>query len=183
MTRIEAIRNFINYMKNHNIPIIMDNDDGCVRFTMQYIADNAPDGYVESCIWFYNDNAELRVYFNATGAEICKNSDHRDSLLHLLNYINARVFLSCGDAYGLYEPHMLYTPRMYLTVDGYFDLTITTIINYDCWGEVAPIETLDYMTIFCPELLDKLAYPIFSVLKGERAVEEAVEYINSNIMG
>lgn len=77
-----------------------------------------------------------------------------------MNYINARVFLSCGDAYGLYEPHMLYTPRMYLTVDDCYDLTITTIVNYDFW-EVAPVETLDYMTCYCPELLDKLSYPVF----------------------
>lgn len=98
-----------------------------------------------------------------------------------MNYINARVFLSCGGAYGLYEPHMLYTPRMYLTVDDCYDLTITTIVNYDFW-EVAPVETLDYMTCYCPELLDKLSYPVFGVLKGENTVERAIEYIENNIL-
>lgn len=182
MTKREAMKSFGDYMKNHHIPIIKDNDDGCIRYTIQYRADSAPDGYVESCIWFYEgDNAEVHVYYNATGAEICKHSDHRERLLQLLNYINARVFLSCGDAYGLYEPHMLYTPRMYLTVDDCYDLTITTIVNYDFW-EVAPVETLDYMTCYCPELLDKLSYPVFGVLKGENTVEGAIEYIENNIL-
>ena len=181
MTRIEAIKSFIKYMKEHNIQVIMGEDDGCTRYTMQYRADKAPDGCVESCIWWFADCAEVRVYFDATGSEICKNSEYRDELLKLLNFINARVFLSCGDAYGLYEPHMLYTPRIYLTVDGCYDLTITTIIAYDFW-EVAPIETLDYMSIYCPELLDKLTYPIFGVLGGILTAEEAIAYINDNIM-
>ncbi len=182
MTQREALKNFTGYMKSHNIPYVKDEDDGCPQYTMQYRADNAPDGYVESCIWFYEkDNAEVRVYYNATGAEICKNSEYRDVLLQLLNYINARVFLSDRNAYGLYEPHMLYTPRMCMTVDGYYDLTITTIVNYDFW-EVAPIETLDYMTCYCPELLDKLSCPVFSVLSGQNTVEEAVTYIDNNIL-
>ena len=102
MTKREAMRSFADYMKNHNIPSVKDNDDGCIRYTIQYRANNAPDGYVESCIWLYErDNAEVRVYYNSTGAEICKNSDHRDRLLQLLNYINARVFLGCGDALSL----------------------------------------------------------------------------------
>ena len=182
MTQRDSIKNLLTYVKNHNIPVYKDNDDGRMRYSMQYRAANAPDGYVESCIWFYEkDSAEVRVYYNATGAEICKNSDHRDGLLQLLNYINARVFLSCGDAYGLYKSHMLYTPRMYLTVDGCYDLTITTIINYDFW-EVAPVETLDYITCYCPELLDKLSYPVFSVLKGENTAEGAIAYVDNNIL-
>ena len=39
----------------------------------------------------------------------------------------------------------LYTPRIYLTADGRFDITITTIIPYDFFG-LAPLETLDYIT-------------------------------------
>lgn len=182
MTKKDSLKSFVAYMKSHNIPYVEGDDDGCIRYTMKYRADNAPGGYVESCIWFYEeDNAEVRVYYNAAAVAICKSSINHDRLLQLLNYINARVFLSCGDACGLYEPHMLYTPRMYLTVDNCFDLTITTIINYDFW-EVAPVETLDYMTCYCPELLDKLSYPVFSVLKGGKTVDEAIGYINSNIL-
>ena len=91
------------------------------------------------------------------------------------------IFLSCSDCNGLYGTNMLYTPRVYLTEDQCYDVTITTIINYDFW-EVAPIETCDYMTAYCPELLDKLAYPIFGVLKGELSVDNAIEYIKANIL-
>ena len=76
---------------------------------------------------------------------------------------------------------MLYTPRMYLTVDGFYDITITTIINYDFW-EVAPIETADYMTAYCPELLDRLALPVFGVLLGQITCDEAVMYIKEKIL-
>lgn len=44
------------------------------------------------------------------GSAICKNSEHKDGLLRLLNFINARVFLDSGDDSGLYESHMLYNP-------------------------------------------------------------------------
>ena len=75
---------------------------------------------------------------------------------------------------------MLYTPRMYLTVDGFYDIAITTIINYDFW-EVAPIETADYMTAYCPELLDRLALPVFGVLLGQITSDEAVMFIKEKI--
>ena len=66
MTQREALKNFTGYMKSHNIPYVKGEDDGCLQYTMQYRADNAPDGYVESCIWFYEkDNAEVRIYYNA----------------------------------------------------------------------------------------------------------------------
>lgn len=64
--------------------------------------------------------------------------------------------ISEARCYGLYEPHMLYNPRIYVTEDGCFDIMITTIINYDSW-ETAPGETADYFTAYCPELLDRLA--------------------------
>ena len=50
MTKREAIKSFVDYMKNHNIANVKDNDDGCIRYTIKYRADNAPDGHVESCI-------------------------------------------------------------------------------------------------------------------------------------
>lgn len=186
MTRRNAIQSFMTYAENHNMhvtPTIGKNDDGSTSncYTMQYRADAAPHGFVESSIWFHDDSAEIRVYYNAYAAEICRKSEYIHALLQLLNFINARVFLGCGDPDGMYEPHMLYTPRMYLTVDGCYDLTITTIIPYDFW-EVAPVETLDYMTCYCPELLDRLAYPVFGILKGDITIEEAIGYINDDIL-
>lgn len=140
------------------------------------------DRCIESCIWFYNDCAEVRAYYSALGAEICRESEYRGELLYVLNYINAAVFLSCGNGGGIYEPHMLYTPRIYMTEDGCFDITITTIINYDFW-EVAPVETEDYITIYCPELLDRLTYAIFGVLLGQISSDDAKSKIRQDILG
>lgn len=98
MTRKEAIKNFTDYLKQHNISRVTDIDNGCQRYTMTYSAENAPDYCVESCIWFYgHDAAEARCYYTAMGAALCKSSEHRDELFRLLNFINARVFLNCGD--------------------------------------------------------------------------------------
>lgn len=181
MTKTEAVKKFTEYLKSHNINHEKDFENGTVRYTMEYMAENAPEKYVESCVWFYKDDAEVRVYYNQAGTDICKASKHRNSLLELLNFINARVFLNCSDWNGLYKSHMIYTPRMYLTVDGFYDITITTIINYDFW-EIAPIETADYMTAYCPELLDKLAILIFNVLKGQMSSDEAIAFIKEKIL-
>ncbi len=182
MTKKEAIKNFTDYLKLHHIPHVTDIDNGCLRFTMVYDAENAPNHSVESCIWFYDDDiAEARCYYTDMGATICKNSKHNDSLLRLLNFINARVFLNSGDGYGLYDPHMLYNPRIYVTEDGCFDITVTTIINYDFW-EITPVETADYITVYCPELLDRLAPSVFGVLLGKFTVDEAINYIQQKIL-
>lgn len=178
----EVIKNFTDYLKLHNIPHVTDIDNGCPRFTMVYDAKNAPNHSVESCIWFYDhDVAEARCYYTAMGAAICKDSEHKDGLLRLLNFINARVFLDSGDGSGLYEPHMLYNPRIYMTEDDCFDITITTMINYDFW-EIAPVETADYLTAYCPELLDRLAPSVFGVLLGKFTVDEAINYIRKKIL-
>lgn len=181
MTKKQAIKNFTDYLKLHNIPHVTDIDNGCPRFTMVYDAENAPNHSVESCIWFYDDAAEARCYYTAMGAALCKSSEYKDSLLRLLNFINARVFLNSGGGNGLYEPHMLYNPRMYVTEDDCFDITITTIINYDFWG-IAPVETADYLTVFCPELLDRLAPSVFGVLLGKFTVDETIFYIRERIL-
>lgn len=183
MTKQEAIKKITGYLKSHNIQYETRLDEGCMQITMAYNVENAPDKCVESCVWFHEDVMEARVYYSALGAEICKESEHINSLFRILNFINARVFLSCADSFGesLYEPHMLYTPRIYLTEDGYFDITITTMINYD-FLEVAPIETADYLTAYCPELLDKLSPAIFGVLIGQFTSDEAISYIKEIIL-
>lgn len=182
MAQKDAIKKLTDYFKVHNIDYETSVDNGCMQFVMSYDAENAPGRYIESCIWFYEDAAEARVYYNAMGAEICGKSEHITGLLRLLNFINARVFLSCSDGYGkLYEPHMLYTPRIYLTEDGLHDISITTMINYDFW-EVAPVETADYLTAYCPELINRLAPAIFGVLLGQLTAEDGIVYIKEQIL-
>lgn len=184
MTKQEAFRKITEYLKIHNIQYAMAIDEGSMHITIVYDAENAPGRCIESCIWFYGDAMEARVYYSALGSEICKKSEHIDSLFRVLNYINARVFLGCSDGSGgsLYETHMLYTPRIYLTEDDQFDITITTMINYD-FLEAVPIETADYLTAYCPELLDRLTYAIFGVLLGQVTSEEAIAYIKNLLSG
>lgn len=176
-----AIKDFTEYLKRNQILHKFSIDSGVQQITMTYTAENAPGRYVEGCIWWYEDSAEVRAYYSSMGANICGGSEHKDGLLRLLNFINARVFLSCGNASGLYEPHMLYTPRIYLTEDGCSDITITTMVNYDFW-EVAPVETADYITMYCPELLDRLSPAIFSVLLGRMDSDQAVRYVKKELL-
>lgn len=182
MNKREAVKRFTDYLREHNIYYESSISNGAQELTMVYDVEAAPGECIESCIWFYRDGAEIRAYYSAVGAEICRESEYRGELLKLLNYINARVFLSCGNRQGLYEPCMLHTPRIYITEDGNFDITITTMINYDFW-EVAPLETADYITMYCPELLEILSYPIFCVLLGKITSDEAKERVRRNIFG
>lgn len=183
MTKQEAIRKLTDYLKSHNIQYAPAVDNGCMQITMVYNAINAPNKCVESCVWFYEDEMEARVYYSAMGAEICRKSEHIDELLRVLNFINARLFLSCCDGAGgtLYKSRMLYTPRIYLTTDDCYDITITTIIPYDFY-EMASVETADYLTAYCPELLDKLSLAIYGVILGQLTSDEAIAYITKEIM-
>lgn len=182
MEKIEAIRKFKKYLNSYGIPYKESCDNGGRMLTMSYAADNAPNEAVEACIWFFDDDiAETRCYYTALGAKLCEKSEHRGELLRLLNYINARVYLSCAAPDGLYEPHMLYTPRFYLTEDDHFDITMTTIGNYDFW-ETTPVETNDYLTKYCPELMNQLAFPVFGVLLGKITMEEAITHINRTLL-
>lgn len=176
MSKRDTMRTFTDYLRTHNISHELSIDNGTQEITIEYHGESAPDKRIESCIWFYKDDAEVRAYYSALGAEICSKSEHRDKLLQVLNFINARVFLNCGNPGGLYEPHMLYTPRIYMTEDGNFDITITTIVNYDIWA-FAPVETADYITKYCPELLEIFSRAIFGVLLGQVTSEDAKKLI------
>lgn len=176
-----VIKNFKEYLMRNQIPYESSVDAGIRQITMTYTVENAPNQRVEGCIWWYGDGAEARVYYDSMGADICRKSEYKAELLRLLNFINARVFLSCGDASGLYKPQLLYTPRIYLTEDGCGDITITTMINYDFW-KVAPVETADYITIYCPVLLDRLTPAIFGVLLGRMGGDQAIEYVREKLL-
>lgn len=82
-----------------------------------------------------------------------------------------------GTGGSLYAPNTLYTPRIFITENDCFNITLTTIINYNFY-KLAPLETEDYITAYCPELLDKLSPPIFSLLLGEFDLEQAMYYVN-----
>lgn len=44
------------------------------------------------------------------------------------------------------------------------------------------LETLDYITICCPELLDRLALPIYCVLLGKETADGAISHIEREFL-
>lgn len=174
----------VAYLRSHNIRFSEDFNSGVPRITMVFTGyDSCPSKILEACIWFYKDDMETRVYYSELGANICKESTHIDELMRLLNFCHARIFPRTTDGVGgsLYEPHHLYTPAIYMTEDGCYDITLTTLINYDFF-EVAPLETEDYITAACPDLMDKLSVPIFGLLIGKITVDVAIGYIKKSIL-
>lgn len=184
MNKNAAIKAMTTYLKSHNIECCkVIEEGGTMMFVMSFSAPNAPGQLVESCVWFYESDMEVRCYYSASGAEWVKNSGRINELLQLLNFINARVIMASGDGFGgrLYKPSILYTPRFYLTADDGFDVSMTTIIPYDFF-ELAPLETEDYVTAFSPQLLDKLSFPIFETVLGQITPAQAIFYIQTEIL-
>ena len=178
-----AVAKFEQYLKSHNLEYVKSIDNGAVLITMAFPAPKCPGKWVEGCVWFYKECMEARTYYSETGANFCRKSEHRDELFRLLNFLNARVFLYATDGFGnrIYNPHLLYNPRIYMTEDDCFDITITTTIPYDFY-ELAPLETADYLTMFCVELLKDLSAPIFFLLLGEWSVDQSISYVERAVL-
>jgi hypothetical protein len=142
-----------------------------------------PDNILESSICFHPNCMECRVYFDENAANWCKNSEHLDDFMHLLNYINATLWPQVCDGIGekLYENQHLYTPRLYMTEDGYFDITMTVVVPYDFF-EVAPLETLDFLTGTCTHIMDTLSPSIFCLLLGVLNLEDAKMNVKNNFL-
>lgn len=184
MKNLEAQHHIENYLKAYNIRYIKDVDSGMPCMNILYTnCALCPDGMLEGCIWFFKDLMEVRTYFNQNAAEWCRTSSHIPELMRLLNFINASVWPSITDGMGnaLYTPSCLYTPRIYMTEDDCYDITLTFVIPYDFY-ELAPLETEDYITVCCPELLNIFSPAIFGVLHGRLDVEQAIRYIRKNIL-
>lgn len=179
MIRQKILSHMTNYLKSHNIPYTKDLYNGAIRLTILYEGyENCPDKCLESCLFFYNNVLEARVYYTETGSNWCKKSNHVDVLMRLFNYINATLWpcVKDGAEGSLYKTSYLHTPRLYMTEDGYCDITLTTIINYDFY-EMAPLETEDYITAACPDLLNSLSPAIFGIILGTIDLNSAINYI------
>lgn len=136
---------------------------------------------VESCVYFHADCMEARAYYAEFGSDICKNRTHQADLYRLLNYINATVWPRVSDGFAGYRTPYLHTPRIYITEDGYYDITATSMISYDFY-EIMTVLTADYITASIPELMDKLSPAIFGVLEGKKTTEDAIAYVNSAVL-
>lgn len=182
MTRTGAQIRLSTYLKSHFIRFETDFCDNIPRFTMIFKnCDNCPDRILESCVYFYQDCMEVKTYFNQNAANWCKEyQENLPSVIRLLNHINATVWMCSTDGAGgaLYVPSTLYTPRIFITENDCFDITLTTIVNYDFY-KLAPLETEDYITAYCPDLLNKLSPAIFSLLLGKIDLQQAMHYINN----
>lgn len=184
MNRLEAKNKLYGYLKRNNILFSDDLDNGVSRITMLYKDyKNCPDKVLESCIWFYENEMEVRVYYDGNASSWCKKSNYISTLMRLFNFVNAQVWPRTVDGlnYALYKPHHLHTPRLYMTEDGLYDISLTSVIAYDFYA-VAPLETEDYITACCPELLDKLAPAIFGVLLGQLDVEQAIDFVKVHVL-
>ena len=185
MNKIQAQAKLKQYLKSHFISFEIYFDNSVPRYTMLFVGyEDAPNKAIETCIWFYDEEMEVRTYYTEVAADWCKEfSENIPMLMRLFNYINAVVWLNTADGAGglLYQPHHLHTPRIYMTEDGCFDITLTTVISYDFY-EVAPLETEDYITAHCPDLLADLSPAIFGLLLDMIDFETAKQYIQTNIL-
>lgn len=180
MDRNSAMKKFSNYMQSYNIPFLKDYDSGIARFTMDYRGfKNVLGGSIESCIWWFKEAAEVRVYFNELYSELCKNHPERHKdLYRLFNFINARIWIQGSDFCDgrLYTSTNLYDPRIYMTEDGDCDITMTFSLPYDFY-ELAPLESEDFITATLPDLLSRLSPAILSIISGKFSTEEAISYL------
>ena len=55
------------------------------------------------------------------------------------------------------------------------------MIDYDQF-EMAQLENMDYCTATIPELMDKLAIPLFFVLMKEISIDEGIHIIKNEIL-
>lgn len=176
---------FTSYLKQHNLYFEADLMEGIPRITMVFKnCDRCPDYITEGCIWFYEDFMEVRVYYSKLGAEICQKSKYLFELYRLLNYINARLWVSVSDGLegALYQSQYLISPRFYVTEDEMQDITATMLIPYTHF-ELDILEMEDFITAALPGLLDDLSIPVFLLLEGRITAEEAIDMVRSDIIG
>ena len=98
--RMDVKSDIKKYLKQCFLEFHEDVYEDTDRITLIYKGcEKLPDHIVESCIYFYPDYMECRVYYSVTGAEWCADSTNQSELMRLMNYINARVW-PCG-SYGV----------------------------------------------------------------------------------
>lgn len=178
-------RHFVSYLKERNIYYEEDVLEGISRITMIYTGfEQAPSKRIESCVYFYDDAIEARVYYANPGPKTVSQSKHISDLYRLLNYMNASLFpknMDGADA-AVYCPSHLVSPRFYLTEDNCFDITATVVMDNDFFN-VAPLEVEDYITVALPWLMEELSPFIFGVLLESINVEEAIRLMEFQILG
>lgn len=136
---------------------------------------DVPGGIIESDLYLFDEKMIVRAYYSAEVAELCKNSDKKrvSALLRVINFINGSLLIS--------NYNIPYLPYIYVGTDGRGDIAIKTCIDYR-FLELLPEETLDFITIFFPQIMEELAYPIIGVIAGKLSSAMAIHYIKQEIM-
>ena len=95
MTKQQAVEKLGQYLKSHFINFEIDIDNGDPRYYMIFQGyDSAPNKAIESCIWLYNEEMEVRAYYPQVAANWCKKyQENLPSVIRLLNHINATVWM------------------------------------------------------------------------------------------
>jgi len=175
MNKAEIRKSILQYLKQYNLNYRLINDSNQVRRLSDldtiylYYNVQVPGG-IESDIRLYEERMQIRAYYSPTVCEMCDDEEKEINLHRIINYINANVYFEG-----------LYTPRLYYSTDDNSDIVITTVIPYDFF-ELAPIETMEYITGYYPEFLEKFAVPIILLLLDEMRYEEAAGYIRKEIL-
>lgn len=153
-------------INTHNKPMIEREMD---TFYFWYDV-QAPHG-VECSVFLFEECMEVRGYYSECIAKELQEHPHRIyELYEVLNFINARIWFD-----GFYYP------RAYITVDGLCDVAINTIIPYEHF-EMAPIETMEYITCYYPEWLEKMAIALCGVSLGVFNSSTAIRSIKQNVL-
>lgn len=188
MNKRESMEKKIRYfLMSRFIDYIVDYDeDGHERFTMIHTTTtrNSCSITTESCVYFYKNVMEWKTYYSddsETGTEFFKKSNHKADLMFLINFINSAVWVCPADGMNgeLYQPTPLFSPRLY--IDEYEDLSMTTLIPYDFF-EIAPLETLDFVSASVPNLMLDLLPTILGLLLGKYDLNTSINLIKKDIL-
>lgn len=178
MKRKNGSNRFFDYCKKNGIRPMLGVEGETPYYYMMLPAENAPNKKVEATNKFCENEILSTMYYSGMGARIARESENKDELLRLLNFVNTIGYNALRDLYGQNTPRLMYMPRIALSDEG--DIYIETLIPYEFY-ETAPTETEYYLTVFCPEFLNILAPDIFLVLFGEIDADHAIKMILSEL--
>ncbi len=173
MTKNEVKDVIMNYLKTYNITHTLYNDhekpmgiDELDTIVISYPNVNAP-GAGEQDIRLFSDRMIVRCYYGDTSDKSACSEKYLKELYKLFNFINNKVILD-----GYYDYRAYY--------DGY-DHVISSIIRYN-WFDEEPLLSLEFITCFMPEMISRLALPLFSVKEGKLNANTAIYYIKKELL-
>ena len=181
MNKLKAKKMCVDYLKQHTLEFheCLDTDNGStgIVVALPHCYD-CPDKRLEAELSFYDSCIEARVFYTQNAASWVEESTNKDALYRLMNFINARVWPQSHDGADgtLYSANCLICPRIYVTEDDSYDITATTMIDYNIC-DMAPLEVMDAVTVSMPQILNELSAPIFLLALGKIDVETAMQLV------